>query len=434
MKIAVVGAGPAGLTAAYRLQQLGHDVEVLEARPEVGGRTHTEHHGPGHFTDDGAGWLASFYPDTRALLAELGLTRLLRTLKIRGGGDLLIDGRVVPYPSSPWRILTTDLMGPADKARFFAWAIRLLARQPGNLAIDASWDAVTALEALRPIGRTATERVVRPTFEGPFFARLEEMSGTLIRSWLRVLSIGTFYQVDGGMDAPWRAVATRVRTVRTGVRVERIAPDRAGAVVALAGGGEERFDGVVCAVPAPVATKLVDPAAAPAWLGEVEYVPHVRLYAARRAAGPSRSGVHAFPNEDVATVEIGGGRFGAWGAVPADWQWALVCSPSATSGRFLAMADDDVKARLWEVASEIDPRLFDLSSAELVHLVRWEHAVPKVGVGYYARMRGWRQRPPIVFAGDWTSQPCVEGAVRSGNAAAAVFGPRAGGVASSRDG
>src|SRR5579871_3788987 len=40
-KIAVVGAGLAGLTAAYRLQQKNLDVEVFEARPRVGGRVHT---------------------------------------------------------------------------------------------------------------------------------------------------------------------------------------------------------------------------------------------------------------------------------------------------------------------------------------------------------------------------------------------------------
>jgi predicted NAD/FAD-dependent oxidoreductase len=37
-------------------------------------------------------------------------------------------------------------------------------------------------------------------------------------------------------------------------------------------------------------------------------------------------------------------------------------------------------------------------------------------------MAGYARRPPLVLAGDWTHQACVEGAVRSGEAAAAAFG------------
>lgn len=36
-KVAVVGAGPAGLACAHRLAMLGHDVVILEARPKSGG-------------------------------------------------------------------------------------------------------------------------------------------------------------------------------------------------------------------------------------------------------------------------------------------------------------------------------------------------------------------------------------------------------------
>ncbi|MDY0873993.1 NAD(P)-dependent oxidoreductase [Dongia rigui] len=36
-KVAVVGGGPAGLSAAHRLSRLGHDVTVYEAKPKLGG-------------------------------------------------------------------------------------------------------------------------------------------------------------------------------------------------------------------------------------------------------------------------------------------------------------------------------------------------------------------------------------------------------------
>ncbi|MCG2937655.1 FAD-dependent oxidoreductase, partial [Escherichia coli] len=35
--VAVVGAGPAGLSAAHRLAKHGHNVTIFEARPKAGG-------------------------------------------------------------------------------------------------------------------------------------------------------------------------------------------------------------------------------------------------------------------------------------------------------------------------------------------------------------------------------------------------------------
>ena len=42
MRVAIIGAGPAGMTAAYQLTKGGAAVEVFEASPFVGGlsRTH----------------------------------------------------------------------------------------------------------------------------------------------------------------------------------------------------------------------------------------------------------------------------------------------------------------------------------------------------------------------------------------------------------
>ena len=43
--VVVIGAGVAGLTAAYRLRQAGHRVTVLEAKPHAGGLSTTARDG-----------------------------------------------------------------------------------------------------------------------------------------------------------------------------------------------------------------------------------------------------------------------------------------------------------------------------------------------------------------------------------------------------
>ena len=59
VRVVVVGAGLAGLTAAYELGKLGYKVQVLEARPRPGGRVHTVRRGTVS-EDDGPQQTASF--------------------------------------------------------------------------------------------------------------------------------------------------------------------------------------------------------------------------------------------------------------------------------------------------------------------------------------------------------------------------------------
>ena len=73
-RIAVVGAGLAGLTCAYRLQQAGLYADVYEASSRVGGRCYT---GRGDFADGqiyehGGELIDSDHHPMRNLVAELG--------------------------------------------------------------------------------------------------------------------------------------------------------------------------------------------------------------------------------------------------------------------------------------------------------------------------------------------------------------------------
>ena len=76
MRIAVVGAGFAGLMAARRLVEGGHDVVVLEARDRVGGRVWSESMSTplgDYVIERGGEFVLDGYEVMRALAADLGL-------------------------------------------------------------------------------------------------------------------------------------------------------------------------------------------------------------------------------------------------------------------------------------------------------------------------------------------------------------------------
>jgi monoamine oxidase len=76
MRVIVAGAGFAGLLAAYRLTQAGHEVVVLEARDRVGGRVWSQELVPGDqrtVVERGAEFVLDGYAVMREVLGELGL-------------------------------------------------------------------------------------------------------------------------------------------------------------------------------------------------------------------------------------------------------------------------------------------------------------------------------------------------------------------------
>ncbi|CAN5870533.1 NAD(P)/FAD-dependent oxidoreductase [soil metagenome] len=111
-RIAVVGAGLAGLNAAYQLRKLGYDATVYEARNRVGGRVHSVTAGPGYVLDRGGSFVNTDHDDVLALIDEFGLELF----------DRLADAASVPFPEIAYYFDGREISEPemADALRDLA--------------------------------------------------------------------------------------------------------------------------------------------------------------------------------------------------------------------------------------------------------------------------------------------------------------------------
>jgi len=100
MRVIVVGAGLAGLTAAVDLTSAGAEVTVLEARDRVGGRTHGVSVSEGVVADGGGAYLGALHTELLALVREHGLA-LVSTEMAGDSTFLLADRRTTSATRMP---------------------------------------------------------------------------------------------------------------------------------------------------------------------------------------------------------------------------------------------------------------------------------------------------------------------------------------------
>jgi monoamine oxidase len=158
--VVVVGAGLAGLTAARELAGAGLDVQVLEARDRVGGRTlnHSVGEGPEDVVELGGQWVGPTQLEVMGLAEELGLS----TYPTHNEGKNLFEarlGKVKRYSG------TIPMLGPLVMADYGRADLRLK-RLIKRVSPEAPWEASKAEELdgqtfeswIRKATRTKTAR------------------------------------------------------------------------------------------------------------------------------------------------------------------------------------------------------------------------------------------------------------------------------------
>ena len=229
MRVLVVGAGLAGLTAAHRLQQGGADVTVFEARDRVGGRVWSHRFDDGTTVELGGEWIDSSQQSVRLLVEELRLG-LVDTGQDFHTRDLIGHN---PIPEEAHRRLTENLFDAIESI--------------GTKALD-EMTVANLLEMVGEPGLAMT--VLRSRLEGTYGVTLDKVSAGELDQEFGLTQATAYLRVDGGNDYLARTLASGL-DVRTSTAVVRISLDDA-TISEERSGKDHTADGLVVAIPLPL--------------------------------------------------------------------------------------------------------------------------------------------------------------------------------------
>ena len=170
MRIAVVGAGVAGLTCAYRLTQRGHTTDVYERWPGLGGQAATIDVGGGHLLERYYHHLFTSDRHIAALYDELGMPD---ELEWRASSvAFFLEGRSWPF-TSPLHLLRFSPLSLRSRLRMGIAVLRL---QRGGDDVTP-YERRTARDwIVDAMGTEAYEKVWGPLLRGKFGDRADDIS------------------------------------------------------------------------------------------------------------------------------------------------------------------------------------------------------------------------------------------------------------------
>ena len=419
--IIVVGAGIAGLTAAYRLQQAGHKVHVLEARPNVGGRMITIEW-QGLSIDPGAEFVTG---------ADRYLLELVRQLGIE---DQLVDysEEQTGFEVSVMRDGEVHTVNFMSIISYLGWTGVSLSARLSMLKLLPHMMRYWRADVYRPDAAPGDDAVGMEQF---FY---DHISGEMFEYWVEptmdvfcgytpddlsakmlLLMFGSYlgqklHTFRGGIGLLPDTLASHLDVTRHApVSHIDLRPDGSGATVHYREHGEEKSleaEIVVMAAPGDTVLPMFEKPR-PAWQ---TFFPNV---------GYTRVGiVYHLVEGDEPMFDEGGIMFPR----KEPWRLSALGWSRQPDGRVLVMSD--LKAHLYN-PSIGDEELKQIITAEMIRAVpdfegrirdqmvfRWERKVPTFRVGYLSALKAFRDDPqegPVYFCGDYLTGPSAGSALAS---------------------
>lgn len=292
-RVVVLGAGLAGLCAAYQLVRRGYDVTVLEAQDRPGGRVHTVRDGfrNGGHAEMGAVRIFDTHEHTLKYVHEFGLELVPYDSGTRAFH--LRDRRFLAPPQGEWWPMPDlDAAEQPDPAARFPQYVDSGMQQLGDLSHPGwpgSVPSALHLDATTIDGHLSAQGA-SPAWRDWFYAQNGRIARVNAAAGFAVekLQAGeNLSSIEGGNDRLPRAFADALDDrVRYRCEVVRLAQDDSGVTVGFADGTgrhELRADRCVCALPfAPLRrVDLADARLADdkrAAIESLRYMPAARCY------------------------------------------------------------------------------------------------------------------------------------------------------------
>jgi squalene-associated FAD-dependent desaturase len=419
-RLAVIGAGWAGLSAAVHAVQQGHHVTLMDMAHAAGGRARTLT-GAGQTLDNGQHILIGAYRETLALMTAVGvdtqacLKRSPLDLRYPDGSGLALS----PGPalvSFVWAVLKWQELPLSSRCRLLITAAKW---QWQRFRCPPTW---TVSDLCHGLPAQVMQELIEPLCVAALNTPADQASGQVLLTVLKDALFGPPGSADLLLpaaslqsllpDPALQWLTDHGGTWRPGQRVRALRPVHGGWQI-----DGETFDGVVLATSAREAARLIQ-ALQPAWAEQasaLQYQPIITVWLRNADARWSRP-MMALRADAQAPAQFGF-DLGALGGTPGDY--ALVISGASDWADLApALVTLAVQQQLQE-AFQLTPEADSWLRAEPIGL-RTEKRATFACTPMLQRPSA-DILPRLSAAGDYVAGPypaTLEGAVRSGKDAA----------------